>query len=112
MTTDAPIWPKRQRQDEFFARLEALMSEYPEITNVMSRQYALDPADSMWESTNDQPGYDPSSPVMVTGIVLIVTSTNTEGWEDMTVSEPYQQSIYMTHGIIGEALSITGRSYS
>lgn len=110
MSEEVSLWPKVARRNEFFAKLEALIDEYPELTDSMSRQYKLDPSGPYWEAQDDEPKYDPTSPVMVTGIVLVVSTTNTEGWEDIIVTEPFRQSSFMTHGLIGEALSFTGRN--
>ena len=110
MSEEVSTWPKIARRNEFFDRLSALMDEYPELTNQMSRQYAVDPSAPYWELRDDEPAYDPASPVMVTGIVLIISTSNTEGWEDVTVTEPFRQSSFLTHGLIGEALSFTGRN--
>lgn len=108
---EPPVWPDTTRRNEFFDRLQTLIGEYPELTSTLVRMHQQDPADSYWDQLGDTPGYNPSSPVMITGIALLIATTNTEGWEEMVLTEPHGQSIYMTHGMIGEALNMTGREY-
>jgi len=79
----------RARRDEFFDRLNNLISEFPELTSV-------DEDDEF--SCNC--GFDRDSPRMVTGIVLAVIIRNLDDFEQIFWTTPYGQSHFLTKGII------------
>lgn len=90
------VWRDVDRQQAFFAKLEGLLSEFPEIV------------DRDVEELTDEilDGYDPSSPKMLTGLVVLVAHDNLADWSEMTVLHPRQQSHYMTTGMLHQALGM------
>lgn len=98
----APIWPDGQRRQEFFARLEHLIQQYPELTNILQREHALDPCSSYWDCA-DGTSFDPNCPNVVQGIVLLISTANLDGWEDFVITDPAPQSQYMTNGMLWAA---------
>ena len=99
------VWPDTVRRNEFFAKLEALIQQYPELTTTLSRQYAAG-SEYGFETEGDWPPYDPNSPTMINGLVLVITTVNMDGWEDLVVTEPTAQSRYLTGGIVSKALEL------
>lgn len=90
------IFADDARQDAFFDALEGLIAEYPEITNG-------DPDDLADEITD---GFDPSSPKMLAGLVLLLATNNVDGWSELTVLRPRNQLHYFTTGMLHQGLSL------
>jgi hypothetical protein len=98
------VWPDKRTRDAFFTELRLLVDRYPNLADHMSRDYADDPTDEHWGDENeDYAKYDPKSPMFLQGIVLVISHTNMEHYEDLTVLDPYEQSSYMTKGILSAA---------
>ena len=78
----------REKRDAFFEKLNALISEFPELTE----------ADVHHEDCDC--GFNPDSPIIVTGIIVGVTIRNTDDFEQIFWTTPYGQSHFLTKGII------------
>lgn len=103
------VWASKQHRDAFFADLRELMARYPCIANGMAREYDSDPTNSKW--SGDDNGYDrfnPKSPMILQGVVVIVSHANLEHFEDMVTLVPYEQSGFMTQGMLTKASSCWG----
>lgn len=100
--TKVDVWNNKQQRAEFFAELSTLLEKYANIAENMARNYTADPT-AGWD-----PEYDPTSPVIVRGIVIVITHANMENFEDLQILEPYDQSHYLTAGMLGRASSIYG----
>ena len=79
----------REKRDAFFEKLNALISEFPELTE----------ADVHHEDCDC--GFNPDSPIIVTGIIVGVTIRNTDDFEQIFWTTPYGQSHFTTKGVIG-----------
>lgn len=98
------IWPTKQVRDNFFEELRALIERYPTLADRMARSYAEDPADLAWGEIGDgYPAYDPASPMFLQGIVVLVSYCNLEHFENLTILDPFEQSHYMTAGMVDKA---------
>ena len=95
------IWKDNDRRAEFFARLEELIGEYPELLGPQ------DPDDIVDEVVD---GYDPKSPKIRTGIVLVLAYGNLDYWDELVPTSPLAQSHYMTIGMLHQALHLTEQS--
>lgn len=103
----AEIWPNTARRDEFFQRLAALIDEFPEISSFLRRAYEA----SHFDGIDIEPewAYNPESPTIIQGLVLIVSTTNMEMWEDVMVMDPTRQSQYLTEGLLNAAQRMWAR---
>ena len=105
------IWLSTKRRDEFFSRLDALIHEYPELHNVMAREYSDDPSADYWDSGCDIPNFDPNAAVFQQGVVLLISTSNVDNWEDLVITGPLRQSQYMTAGMIHAAMNLMGTGH-
>lgn len=82
------VWDDPSRQQEFFTRLEALLNEYPELTT----------------SNIDIEGFDPATPKVINGLLLMVNWQNLDGWGETFWTNPPGQhrftSIGMAHHLV------------
>lgn len=101
------VWPNKEKRDQFFDELRALIARYPNIGDHMAREYAEDPTsfDTMPDS---YPTYNSESPVYLEGIIVIVTHANMENFETLAVLEPYSQSHYLSNGMLSRAGVVHG----
>lgn len=90
------IWKDDARHESFFAAVEALLDEYPEL--------AAGDDDEEVDAILD--GYDPASPKVVSGIVVLVAHGNLDGWSELTYTAPPHQSHYLTVGMLYKALRL------
>lgn len=103
------IWANKQQREEFFTKLRAVLDEYPNISQRMIHSYQDDPTHACWDhGAEGYVAFDPSSPMFLQGVVLIVTHANLEHYEDLDVLAPYEQSNFMTLGLLTKACSIFG----
>lgn len=105
------IWLSTKRRDEFFAKLDKLILEYPELHNVMAREYSADPCADYWDSECDIPNFDPNAAVFQQGVVLLISTANVDNWEDLIITEPTRQSQYMTAGMVQAAMNVMGTGH-
>lgn len=100
---DVPMpFDTKARRIEFFDRLDQLLNDYPELQTRMLRSYEEDPADEHWISQEEN--FDPQSPTLRTGLVLVIAHANMQMWEDVTFLEPPNQSRFLTAGLLTNAL--------
>jgi hypothetical protein len=92
------------RRGEFFDKLDALLNEFPEIESRMKRSYAEDPTDPYWTDDEEHQEFDPASPVVRTGIVLVLAHSNMQQWEDISWLDPLTQPHFMTKGLLATAM--------
>lgn len=85
----------RVRRDEFFEKLTALISEFPEITT----------SDEVCEDCQSD-GFDPNAPAVLTNIVIGVTIRNIDDYEQLFWTTPYGQSHFTTKGVVSEIASM------
>lgn len=104
---DVDVWVNKKQREEFFEELRALIQKYPNIGDHMKREYAEDPTDSAWDITG-YVSFDPSAPTVLQGVVLLISHTNLDGFEDLQVLEPFDQSHYFTSGMLTRADSMYG----
>lgn len=93
-----PVWKKRENRNEFFKELEALLDKYDDLSTLMSRSYEDDPHDC--EPDDDCPPYDPNTPVVLTGMFLIVSYSNMDGYESICHVWPEGQSQFLNRGLV------------
>lgn len=103
-----PIWPNKKIRDEFFEELRALLEKYPNISNHMIRMYDEDPTNACWSPSDGYPIFDPNSPIFLQGVVIVVSHSNMEHYEDLSILEPYDQSHFLSGGILNRASVIYG----
>lgn len=96
------MWPDKQKRDEFFDELRALLNKYPNLANYQARKYAFDAA-NMEAPGDGYPVYDPASPMFLQGVVVLLTHSNMENYEDLQILDPYEQSHYLTVGMLSRA---------
>lgn len=89
------IWKDEERRTEFFARLEHLLGDYPELLGPQDQEDIVD------EVLN---GYDPNTPKLCNGIVLVLAYGNLDHWDELVTTQPKAQSHYMTIGMLHQAL--------
>jgi hypothetical protein len=80
------------RRKEFHEKLVALIGEYPEL--------AVDPLEDEYE------GFDPESPRMLQGHVLVLSYENLDGYGQLLWSAPFDQNYYQTLGMLAKAADI------
>ena len=87
-----------QERDEFWARIDSVIADYPSLLNGL---------DAIYEGDDDSYGdvYNPMSPKVVTGRVLILGCANLENWESFIVIDPQDQSVFIKDGLIANAAS-------
>jgi len=95
-----------ERRIEFFDRLSDLLDDFPELQTRMQRSHQNDPSDDHWYD-EDGEDFDPQSPTLRTGIVLVIAHANMQMWEDISFLEPPHQSRFLTVGLLTEALDVT-----
>lgn len=99
-------WPNEAIREEFFGKLRQLIAEYPNLADRMARDEAesgicdCDPA--------QHPKFDPSSPVYLQGLVLVISHANMDHFEDISILAPPGQSTFMTKGLIASAKTLEG----
>jgi hypothetical protein len=89
-------------REQFFNELRELVGRYPSLANRMARGYE----ECLLSHDHDDGEYDPKSPTFLQGIVLLVSHTNMDHYEDMSVLDPMEQSAYLTRGMLHAALNI------
>lgn len=99
----AKTWPDKQTRDTFFDELRALIARYPNLSDHMARHYENCPEDHGWDEEDGYPAYDLKSPMFLQGVVVIVSHANMEHYEDLDVLTPYEQSGFMTTGMLSRA---------
>jgi len=82
-----------ERRKEFHEKLVALLSDYPEIATDM-----LD--------LDEIEGFDPNSPRVLQGHVLVVAYENLDVYGQLLWSAPYDQNYYQTLGMLQKAADI------
>lgn len=101
----ADLFPDRATQDRFFTELRDLIDRYPSIGGRMSATAADNP-DAEWAAP--QPGwhngFDPSSPMLLEGLVLVVSHRNLDGFEDLSVIRQRESSHYQDLGLLTAAI--------
>lgn len=83
----------RTKRDEFHRRLKELMGEYPE----------------MFESPEDAEHcehYDPSSPKVITGLVLVYSTQNLDRFEEIFWTDPAEQVHWLGIGLLKSAAAL------
>jgi hypothetical protein len=103
--SDHAVFETQERREEFWARLNAVFDDFPELRSGLKKSYgdqdALDDGDSM---LMDMLGpFDETAPTFVDGMVLVLSIRNTQHYENMCVLEPKTQSSYMTAGLLNQA---------
>lgn len=77
-----------EERDSFFNELSRLIDRYPNlITSVPC-------------NNPDHPHPDPNAPKAVTGIVIIVSTSTTDDFEEIFFEAPIGQSVFHTGGMI------------
>ena len=102
----ASIWPSKSRRDDFFERFRSLIDDFPELakasTEFQELQYGS-PDEKLEDAELGYPSFDAAVPNAVHGIVVILHWRNLDGYEDSMVLEPWEQSEYLTEGLISDA---------
>lgn len=84
----------KKKKEKFFDRLNDLISEYPEII-------------SHYQDEDDEHDhdcdFDPNAPKVVSGIVLLVTTRDLNGYETLFLERPFGQSHFHTSGMVRSA---------
>lgn len=101
-------WTSKQHRDAFFVDLRDLLAKYPNIAGHMAREYENDPTNPAWSPDESYDRFNPRSPMIVQGIVLIVSHANLEHYEDVATLSPFEQSTFMTQGLLSKASSSWG----
>lgn len=99
------IWSSKEQRDAFFSELRELIGRYQNIGDWQFRKYNEDP-EGYPEPDDGYPSFDPNSPMFLHSIVLIVTHTNMENWENLLLLDPFEQSMYATIGLVASANAI------
>lgn len=85
----------KQRKEKFFDRLNELISEYPEI---------ISPYEDEDDDDHDEDcDFDPNSPKVVTGMVLLITTNDLNNYETLFFEKPLEQSHFHTVGMVKAA---------
>lgn len=103
MATD---WPSKEKKNEFFEDLRALIAKHPNLADRMARENAEVPI-CIEEHDDGTDQYDPDSPVLLEGIVVLLSFTNLERYENLIILDPYEQSSFMTNGMLNRAVTVT-----
>lgn len=103
MTTQT--WPNRQVHEQFFDELRALLERYPNITDRMIMDYEDNPSNPHWSHDGGYDHFSPKSPTFLQGVIVLVSYSNMEHYEDLNVLEPYEQSSFMSVGMLSRASS-------
>ena len=87
------VFQDRKTRDAFWHDIREVIDRYPSI---------IDNLDAMLEGDEDGEGipYDSASPKLIDGLVLIISIRNLDGWESSCTLDPYEQSAYMTQGLL------------
>lgn len=103
----ADLFPDRATQDRFFVELRELIERYPSIGGRMAATFEGDP-DAEWAAPCDSyhKGFDPASPMLCDGLIVIVSHRNLDGFEDMSVIRPRETSHYQDLGLLHAALDV------
>lgn len=103
MPTAMPAWPNKQTRDQFFAEFKELLEKYPHLKSTE------DAPERFGEDMEDgYPEFDPASPLILQGIVVILSYSNLEHFEDIQILDPFEQSFYMSYGLLARAGAIFG----
>jgi len=101
----SPLFPDRATQDRFFSELRELIDRYPSIGGRMAATAADDPgADWALPVPGYHSGFDPSAPMLLEGIVLVVSHRNIDGFEDLSVIRQRESSHYHDLGLLTAAI--------
>ena len=73
----------------------------------MVRNYDEDPIADMWVGGDGWPDFKKDDPTYVSGLVLVVKISNTEGFEAVWMGDPPTQSAYLTDGLLQTAIDMT-----
>lgn len=90
------VFKSSERREQFWARFDALVDDYPELVEGL---------DDVLAGDMDERGilYDPDSPKFLQGTVIICSVRNVDHWESCFVIDPPEQSGYFTRGLIAVA---------
>lgn len=96
-TRDDAVFSDTARRDEFWADINEVMARFPEVGRL--------PDSSFTDEDKDNGGnyFDPSSPCMIDGMVIVYSVRNLQGFEMLVVSDPTAQSQFVTKGLIASA---------
>jgi hypothetical protein len=101
----APLFPDRATQDRFFAELRELIERFPSIGGRMAATFAADPsADWAQPVEGHHAVFDPASPMLCDGLVVIVSHRNLDGFEEMSVIRQRESSHYHDLGLLTAAI--------
>ncbi len=94
----------KDRRDELFQRLDALLQDYPEISRQMALEYEEDPTHEMWSCCEgDHEPFDPTEPSILESVVVITTYRTLTGWRAWRTLVPTEQSPATTLGMLVHA---------
>jgi hypothetical protein len=86
-------------RDQFFRELEALINNYPELTQASE--------DFLNHFEEEHPNeFNAEAPSIITAIVLAVTVRNSEDWENLFYITPYGQSHFHTLGMLTNVVQL------
>ena len=96
-TGDDAVFQSTARRDEFWSAINDVMASFPEVSRI--------PSVCFTDEDKDNAGnyFDVDAPVMIDGMVLIFSLRNLQGFEQMVISDPTQQSEFVTKGLIASA---------
>lgn len=89
----------KDRRQQFFLELEGLMNRYDELFE--SDEEMLD---HIREAHPNE--YDEYAPKIMSGVMLIYTTRNTDGWEDIFYVYPETQSRFHNIGMVSNVLEL------
>jgi len=81
-----------ERNKEFFERLEELVAQYGEL--------------ELFGDVSEDPDFDPASPRILEGIVLILSHRNMQGVSSLTCIDKLHQNRFFTMGMLQGALDV------
>lgn len=96
-------WPNRKIREDFFAELKVLLDKYPHLGAMDIRE--VDDEDDIDEG---YPAFDPNSPMILQGVVLVLSYSNLEHYENIQILTPFEQSYYMSCGLLTRADTLMG----
>jgi hypothetical protein len=99
------VFRDRERRDEFWSLLRLLIEKFPEMLDGLDKVYEDDLREEDIEHYEIQRGkkYDSSSPKFMSGMVLVCQVMNLDNDESMFVISPFEQSEYLTAGLLAMA---------
>lgn len=103
MSASVPAWPNKQTRDQFFAEFKELLEKYPHLksTDDAPERFGEDVVDGY-------PEFDPTSPLILQGVVIILSYSNLEHFENIQILNPFEQSFYMSYGLLNRASTLFG----